>query len=142
MPPHLDFAALDAKPLTPAVTLPGLEHPAFPTVLAAAMPGVGHSRSCWPDEQDEHSLVDPATGSAVRIIIAWDRHRGRARTCVAEIGPRELWDELVTYVWEWERHGRTIPEHWLTPPPFRDGISPLKRLRRSHRFPAEITNEQ
>ncbi len=111
--PMLDFATLEAAPLRSAVTLPGLEHPAFPEVLAAAMPGVRRSRTTsWTDEQDEHSLVDPASGSAVRIVITWDRAQARARTCIAEVGTRPLWDELVTYLGQWERNGRTIPEHW------------------------------
>lgn len=113
MPPLLDLAALQGLPLKNAVTLPGLDHPAFPGVLAAALPGVQHSRKSWPAlDEDEHSLIDPATGSAVRIIIAWDQHQCRARTCIAEIGPRPLFDELVTRLGEWERHGRTIPDHW------------------------------
>lgn len=107
--PILDLAALQAQPLKPAVTLPALEHPSFPGVLAAAMPGVRHSRK----QQDEHALIDPATGSAIRIITTWDRGQGRARTCVGEIGPRALWDELVGYVGEWERNSRTFPEHWM-----------------------------
>lgn len=110
----LDFAALDSVPLRPSMTLPGLEHPQLPEVLAAAMPGVRHSRARGVDYQDEHSLVDTATGSAARIIIAWHRHQHRARTRAAEIGPRTLWDELVGYLGEWERHSRTIPEHWQT----------------------------
>ncbi|WP_418153421.1 hypothetical protein [Actinoalloteichus caeruleus] len=81
-------------------------------MLAAAMPGVQHSRQSWPDEQDEHSLVDAETGSAVRIIITWDRRQGRARPCIAEIGTRNLWDELVVVLGEWERNSRTIPPHW------------------------------
>lgn len=112
MCPMLDFAALAGKPLKSAVTLPGLEHPAFPAVLAAAMPGVRHSRTSWPDGQEEHSLVDPETGSAIRILITWNRGRQRARTTVAEIGSRRLWDELVERLGEWERNSRCVPEHW------------------------------
>lgn len=107
-----DFAALRAGPLKPAVTLPSLEDPALREVLAAAMPGVRHSRTSWADGQDEHLLIDLDIGSAVRITIAWDPRQGRARTHIAEIGPRALWDELVTYFGEWERNGRTIPARW------------------------------
>lgn len=109
----LDFAELQTKPLKPAVTLSGLEHPLFPEILAAALPGVRHSRTSRFTERDEHSLVDPSSGSAVRIVIAWDRTAGRARTSIAEIGPRPLWDELVGCLCEWETHGRSFPEHWL-----------------------------
>ncbi|GAA2798514.1 hypothetical protein [Saccharopolyspora taberi] len=149
MSPILDFAALQAAPLKPAVTLPGLEHPAFPSVLAAAMPGVRHSRTSWPDDQDEHSLVDPETGSAVRIVITWDRRQGRARTCIAEIGTRKLWDELVGRLGEWERHSRTIPEHWQegaqraalptsqeTELPLRGAHSRIGRLEGGNHLPA------
>ncbi len=104
---------LQAAPLMPARTLSGLEHPAFPSVLAAAMPGVEHTRSCWPDEQDEHVLVDPATRSAVRVVIAWDRRQARARTWIGEVGPRRLWNEISARLEEWNCNGRMIPEHWL-----------------------------
>lgn len=108
----LDFAELQTQPLKPVVTLSGLEHPQFPEILAAAFPGVRHSRTSRITAGDEHSLVDVASGSAVRIVIAWDRHQGRARTSIAEIGPRPLWDELVGCLCEWEVHGRSFPEHW------------------------------
>lgn len=110
--PMLDFAALDAKPLESVVLLLGLDHPSFPAVLAAAMPGVAHSRSSWPDEHEEHSLVHPASGSALRILIRWDHAQRRARSWASSIGPRDLWNELVSRLDEWERHSRTIPGHW------------------------------
>ncbi|MDR7303869.1 hypothetical protein [Haloactinomyces albus] len=112
MIPTLDFAALDTVPLRSAVTVPGLEHPSLLAVLTAAMPGVQHSRKSLRTEVDEHTLIDLLTGSAVRVLISWDRQLGRTRTSIAEIGPRPLWDEVVAYLGEWERHSRTIPEHW------------------------------
>ncbi len=105
-------SALRARPLKLAVTLPGLEHPAFRDVLAAAMPGVRHFRTAWPDGQAEHSLIDSDAGSALRITIAWDPRRRRARTRIAEIGPRSLWDELVIHLTEWQHNSRTIPACW------------------------------
>lgn len=113
---HSDEAAalqsLQGRMLKPAVTLPGLKHPALREVLSAAMPGVRHSRTSWPDGQEEHLLIDLDTGSTVRITIGRDPQHGRARTFIAEIGPRALWDELVSHLGEWERNSRTIPPRW------------------------------
>lgn len=112
MPPLLDFATLQNKPLREVATLPGLDHPGLRMVLEAAMPGVRYSRNTGRAGGEEHSVVDPASGSAVRIVITWNRSQARSCTCIAEIGTRHLWTELVACLGEWERHGRTIPQHW------------------------------
>lgn len=112
MAPLLDFAALQSTTLREVAPLPGLDHPSFHAVLEAVMPGVRYSGKRWPAAPEEHSLVDPATGSAVRIVITWERSQARSCTRIAEIGSRRLWTELVDRLGEWERHSRTMPPHW------------------------------
>lgn len=113
MAPLLDFVALQKAPLKSAEALPGLELPELREVLAAAMPGVRHSlATSWIDEQDEHTLVDAATGSAARVVIPWGQDHAHSRTWIGEIGTRPLLEQLRECLLEWELNGRVIPECW------------------------------
>ncbi|MDA3644347.1 hypothetical protein LZ318_30955 [Saccharopolyspora indica] len=106
------IALLRGLPRKPATRVSVLEHDALPEVLAAALPGVEHSRSSLGPLIDQHLLIDAATGSAVLATLIWDRAQHRTRTEIAESGRRRLWDELVSLCQEWNAHGRRIPEHW------------------------------
>lgn len=111
----IDLAAFDGVELMPVSTLCGIDHPAFPAVVTAALPGVDYHRQVGENGHDELVFVDPATASALRVVYRWDRAQGRDVTEIAAIGPRELWDQIAVALGEWEDNARTIPAHWSRP---------------------------
>lgn len=87
-------ALVRAAPLKPAVQVLALAHPALPSVLRMGLPGVRYLASRV-GRDEEHLLVDDASGSAARIRIAWCSTLARTRCDAGEIGPRRLYDELA-----------------------------------------------
>jgi hypothetical protein len=111
----IDLAAFDGVELTPVSTLCGIDHPAFPGVVTAALPGVDYHRQPGENGHDELIFVDPATASALRVVYRWDRTQAHDVTEIAAIGPRELWQQITVALGEWEDNSRVIPTHWSRP---------------------------
>lgn len=90
---------LDRVELMPVdVSVPGLEDPCLPALLDHAMPGVTSSYRVVSPKCGELTLIDAATGSALRVQRSWDHVTRCSGTRIAAIGRRDLWTDLCGHL--------------------------------------------
>lgn len=105
---------LASLPLREAVTVHGIEHNDMPLVVEHRLPGVEIDPRPISDDgsRREYWFTDPSSNSRLRLVVAYDRDRSDVRMFVAEIGPRDIFDELVVALQTWNQLGRLHPAQW------------------------------